>query len=150
MYSINDLNAINEELMPLKALAIREFKSIQGLSGQVYTPHIDAYNTVSLVKAKILFELKRKGDLPFSDVEVISAKLMALYQKAKPNQVVDYNGESYECRYSPLKLSKSGKTVRKWAKYWLKILPDGEKDRDWEIQVHEIWPENFIIRSIDY
>ena len=55
MYSVSDLNNINDEIRPLKELADRELKSIYGLSGEVYTPHIDTYNEVSLRRAKILF-----------------------------------------------------------------------------------------------
>ncbi|MGJ8693392.1 MAG: hypothetical protein ACSHW0_13025 [Thalassotalea sp.] len=147
-YSINDLTQINEELQPLKALADREFASIYGLSGQVYTPHIDAHDQVCLKKAEILLQLKTNGLMPFTDVEIITAKLMALYQKAHNHQIVEHDGYNYECKYSPLKLSKSGKSVRRWAKYWLRKLPNDEIDRQWQSQVHEIWPEKFLIRNI--
>ena len=40
---MRDLTDINLELEPLKALADRELASIYGLTGMVYTPHIDAY-----------------------------------------------------------------------------------------------------------
>ena len=149
MFSINDLNSINEELKPLKILADRELKSIFGLTGKVYTPHIDTHTEVSIKKAAILLDLKNNGLIPFTEVEVITAKLMPLHRKAKNKQIVDYDGFSYECRYSPLKLSKSGKIVRKWAKYWLRKLADGETDYHWERQVREIWPGYFLIRNIE-
>lgn len=150
MYSINDLNNINDVIRPLKELADRELKSIYGLSGEVYTPHIDAYNEVSLRKAKILFSLKSNGIIPFSEVETISAKLMVLHRKVKSCEVVELDGNSYECHFSPLKLSKTGKVVRKWAKYFLKKTADGQTDEEWEEQVREIWPENFVIRNDDF
>ena len=150
MYSVSDLNNINDEIRPLKELADRELKSIYGLSGEVYTPHIDTYNDVSLRRAKILFGLKSNGVIPFSEVETISAKLMILYRKAKKCEVVEYNGYNYECQFSPLKLSKTGKVVRKWAKYFLKKTANGQTDEEWENQVREIWPENFIIRNDDF
>lgn len=149
MFSINDLNNINEELQPLKILAERELKSIYGLTGKVYTPHIEAYSDVSVKKAAILLNLKNNGLIAFTDVEVISAKLMALHRKAKNYQIVEYDGWCYECRYSPLKLSKSGKSVRKWAKYWLRKMVDGEIDNQWESVVKEIWPEYFVIRNLE-
>ncbi len=149
MYSMSDLDKVNEELLPLKALADRELKSIYGLSGQIYTPHIDAHNEVCLKKAKILLYLKKHGVIPFTEVETTSAKLMALHNRAKNHKVVEFNGNSYECYFSPLKLSKSGKTVRKWAKYWLKKSADGKNDPNWERQIREIWPENFLIKLTD-
>lgn len=150
MYTLNDLHCINEAIKPLKALADREQKSIYGLTGMVYTPHIDAFNTMSVEKAKILSYLKTNNIIPLSDVETISAELMVRYRRAKNNQVVEHNGDQYECKFAPLKLSKSQKIVRKWGKYWLKHLPNGYIDKDWETQVREVWPENFIIRKADY
>ena len=46
-------------------------------------------------------------------------------------------------------MSKTGKIVRKWAKFWLKKLASGETDPEWERQVREIWPENFTIRNLE-
>ncbi|WDD98251.1 hypothetical protein [Thalassomonas actiniarum] len=149
MYSINDLNFINEELQPLKILADREHKAIYGLSGKLYTPHIDTYTEACIKKAGILLDLKNSGMIAFTEVEIISAKLMVLHRKAKNREVVEYDGWCYECRYLPLKLSKSGKIVRKWAKYWLRKLVDGGTDNQWEAQVKEIWPEYFVLRNFD-
>jgi len=150
MYSVSDLNNINDEIRPLKELSDRELQSIYGLSGEVYTPHIDTYNKVSIKKAKILSYLKKNGVLPFTEVETISAKLMVLHRKAKNGEVVEYDGYNYECQFSPLKLSKTGKVVRKWAKYWLKKTANDETDKEWENHVREIWPENFTIRNFDF
>lgn len=150
MYSINDLNNINKEIEPLKALADRERKSIYGLTGSVYTPYIDEYNQVAIKKAKIMRDLKSHEIIPTSETEIISAKLMALHRRAKNHDVVQFNGCDYKCVFSPLKLSKSGKIVSKWVKYWLKVLPDGAIDKAWDSEVREIWPENFIIRRADY
>lgn len=149
MFTINDLYNINEALLPLKALADRELDSIYGLSGMVYTPHIDNYTQVCIQKAEMVLALKNNGLLPFTDTEIISAKLMVLHRRIKNLGVVEYDGNSYECRYSPLKLSKSGKVVRKWAKYWLKKMPNDEIDPQWESEVKDIWPEYFVIRDFE-
>ena len=147
MFTINDLDSINKELQPLRVLADRELRSIYGLTGEVYTPHINNHIQVCIKKACILSDLKNNGIIPFSEVEIISEKLMILHQKVKNHQIVEYNGHSYKCRYSPLKLSKSGKSVRKWAKYWLRLLVNGQTDDQWENLVKEIWPEYFIIKN---
>lgn len=149
MYSIDDLNNINTELLPLKAIAERERKSIYGLTGKIYTPHIDVCTQVSIKKAQILLYLKKKGDIAFSDVELISEKLDISHNRAKNHAVVEHEGVNYERRFSPLKLSKSGKIVRKWAKYWLRHENNGEVDRQWENNVKEIWPEYFCINVYD-
>jgi len=150
MFSVDDLHNINEQLLPLKSLADRELRSIYGLSGMLYTPHIDAYNDVCMQKAKILLTLKKNKLIPFTQVEIITEKLKVVHFRAKNHQIIEFEGSTYECLFSPLKLSKSGKSVSKWAKYWVKKLPNGEKDVDWERQLKEIWPENFIIKSANF
>jgi len=149
LHNISDLHEINEQIYPLKALADRERASIYGLTGMVYTPHIDDYMQVSIKRAEILDCLKKQGIIEFTDVEIISTALDFLYKRAKNNTVVEYDGNNYQRRFSPLKLSKSGKVVRTWAKYWLLQLPSGRVDPKWESQVREIWPTYFLIQSVD-
>jgi hypothetical protein len=149
LHNISELYDINEKISPLKALADRERASIYGLTGMVYTPHIDDYMQVSIKKAEILACLKKQGLMDFTEVELISTALDFLHKRAKNNTVVEYDGKNYQRRFSPLKLSKSGKVVRTWARYWLLQLPSGRVDPKWESQVREIWPTYFLIQSID-
>ena len=149
-YLMAELNSINVELIPLKELANRELASIYGLTGMVYTPHLDTYMKVSIQKATILASLKKQGILPITKVEEISSILNNLHNRVKNHAIVEYEGNSYERRFSPLKLSKSGKNVRSWAKFWLLKLPDGKVDPCWESQVREIWPTYFLIRTINH
>jgi len=146
---MSDLTDINQVIEPLKALADRELASIYGLTGMVYTPYIDEYMQVSIKKAAILVCLKKQGFLPVSEVEVITAELDNLHKRARSNAVVEYQGNEYKRRFSPLKLSKSGKNVQKWAKFWLLQLPNGKIEPNWERQVREIWPAYFLIRTIN-
>jgi hypothetical protein len=145
----SDLIAIDLEIMPLKALADRELISIYGLRGMVYTPHIDAYMEVSIKKAEILACLKNQGILPLSEVERVSAVLDNEHKRAKSNTIVEYAGKQYKRQFSPLKLSKSGKNVQKWARFWLLQVAEGKSDPLWEQQVREIWPSYFLIRAIE-
>ena len=149
LHLISELSDINNEIMPLKALADREVKSIYGLTGMVYTPHIDKYMQGSIKKAAILACLKRQKILPLSEVELISSALDNLYKSVKNHTIVEYEGKHYRRQYSPLKLSKSGKNVQRWAKFWLLQLSDGKIDANWKSQVREIWPAYFLIRTID-
>lgn len=149
LHCISELHDINEQIMPLKVLADRERKSIYGLTGMVYTPHIDDYMQASIKKSEILACLKQQGLLALSEVEIISSALDFLHKRTKNNAVVEYDGHCYQRRFSPLKLSKSGKVVRVWARYWLLQLASGRIDPTWESQVREIWPTYFLIRTID-
>lgn len=148
LHVISELDKINNELVPLKEMADRELVSIYGLTGMVYTPHLDAYMHVSIKKAEILACLKRQKILPLSEVELISIALDNMHKRAPNNAIVNYKGNNYQRRFTPLKLSKSGKIVQKWAKFWLLQLSDEKTDPDWESQVREIWPTYFLIRTI--
>ena len=149
LHNISELHDINELIIPLKALADRERAAIYGLTGMVYTPHIDEYMQASIKKALILACLKRQGILELTEVEVITSALDSLYKRAKSNAVVEYEGKSYQRRFSPLKLSKSGKVVRTWARYWLLQLENERVDPEWEAQVRELWPSYFVLGHVD-
>jgi hypothetical protein len=149
LHIISELDEINQLIIPLKALADRERAAIYGLTGMVYTPHIDDYMQVSIKKAAILACLKEQGILALSKVELISTALDSLHKRARNNAIVEYEGNRYQRRFSPLKLSKSGKVVSKWARYWFLQSPNCKVDTEWEYQVREIWPTYFLIRTID-
>lgn len=149
LHVISELHDINNQLIPLKEIADRERVSIYGLTGMVYTPHIDVYMQVSIKKAEILACLKRQKIIPLSEVELITTALDSLHNRAKNNAIVEYKGNNYQRRFSPLKLSKSGKIVQKWAKFWLLQLSNEKTDPLWESQVRELWPTYFLIRTID-
>jgi hypothetical protein len=149
LHYITELYEIYEKIIPLKSLADRERASIYGLTGMVYTPYIDDYMKLCIKKAEILVCLKKQGIIEVSEVELISTALDILHKRVKNNTVVEYEGKLYQRRFSPLKLSKSGKVVTKWARYWFLQSSNGKVDPFWESQVREIWPTYFLIRTLD-
>ena len=149
LHVVSELTAVNNELIPLKEMADRELTSIYGLTGMIYRPHLDTYMQVCVKKAQILACLKRQGILPLSKVEIISATLDCLHKRARSRAIVEYEGNHYQRKFLPLKLSKSGKTVQKWAKIWLLKQDNGNVNSQWESQVRDIWPTYFLIRTID-
>ena len=149
LHLFSELADINELIIPLKALADRERAAIYGLTGMVYTPHIDDFMQASIKKAAILASLKTQGLMALTEVELITAALDGLHKRARNNVVVEYEGKSYQRRFSPLKLSKSGKVVRTWARYWLLQLPNERADPNWESQVRELWPSYFLIGRVE-
>ena len=149
LHVISELTDINNELIPLKEMADREFTATYGLTGMVYRPHLDAYMQVCVKKAEILACLKKQRILPLSKVELISATLDSLHKRAKSHAIIEYEGNHYQRIFLPLKLSKSGKIVQKWAKIWLLQQIDGKVDSTWEDEVKEIWPTYFLIRIVD-
>ena len=149
LYVISELTDVNNELIPLKAMADREFTATYGLTGMVYRPNLDIYMQVCVKKAEILACLKKQRILPLSKVELISATLDSLHKRAKNHAVVEYEGDHYQRRFLPLKLSKSGKIVRKWVRIWFLQQANGKMDSQWESQLREIWPTYFLIRTVD-
>jgi hypothetical protein len=149
LHVISELADVNCELIPLKEMADRELTSIYGLTGMVYRPHLDAYMQGCVKKAEILACLKRQNILPLSRVELISSALDTLHKRARSHAIIEYKGDHYQRIFLPFKLSKSGKTVQKWAKIWLLQQANGKVDLQWESQVRVVWPTYFLIRTID-
>ena len=149
LHENSELIEIDNEIIPLKELADKELASIYGLTGMVYTPHIDAYMQVSIKRAEILACLKQQGIIPLSEVERISSILDSRHSRSKHNAIVEYNKKKYKRKLSPLKLSKSGKVVQKWARFWLLQTSEERSEPSWEKEVREIWPTYFLIRTID-
>ncbi|WP_394131096.1 hypothetical protein [Shewanella maritima] len=145
----SELTDVNNELIPLKEMADRECTATHGLTGTIYRPHLDAYMQRCIKKAEILACLKRQSILPLSKVELISTTLDNIHKRAKNHDIVEYEGEHYQRLFLPLKLSKSGKVVQKWARIWLLQQANGKVDFQWESQVKEIWPSYFLIRISD-
>ncbi|WP_394174688.1 hypothetical protein [Thalassotalea litorea] len=149
LHVISELTDVDNELTPLKEMADRECTATYGLTGMVYRPHLDAYMQGCIKKAEILACLKRQSILPLSEVELISSTLDSMHKGARNHAIVEYKGDHYQRIFLPLKLSKSGKTVQKWAKIWLLQQDDGKVDLQWKCQVKEIWPTYFLIRISD-
>lgn len=148
LYLLSDLDELNHAIAPLKEIADRELVSIFGLKGMVYTPHLDVYMAACIERALVLKSLKAQKIIPISVVELMTTALDESYSKVSNNTVVEYKGSHYQRRFLPLKLSKSGKSVKQWAKFWLLQLPNGHFDPDWEAQIREIWPAYFLIRTM--
>lgn len=148
LYLLSDLEVLNDAIIPLKEIADRELISIFGLKGMVYTPHLDTYMAACMERALVLKSLKKQGVLALSHVELITTALDESHNKVSNNTIVEYKGSHYQRRFLPLKLSKSGKSVKQWAKFWLLQLPNGHFEPDWEAQVREIWPAYFLIRTM--
>jgi hypothetical protein len=71
--------------------------------------------------------LIEQGDIvpPPEEVERrrINAALDQLYPDARSKSVVEFEGAKYTRRYSPKRLSNSGKTVWEWRAWWEKVRP---------------------------
>ncbi len=67
---------------------------------------------------KIERTLKEHGLLEATEHELASFALERGHRYAKSGEIVEYNGNLYRRRYSPLSYSRSRKTVTRWGRYW--------------------------------
>jgi len=66
-------------------------------------------------------ELKKRGELPATEMDRITWILDERYPYAGSKDVVKYEGQRYRKRFRPLVTSRSRKTVYFWATYWEKL-----------------------------
>lgn len=62
--------------------------------------------------------LKDAGLLPLSEKEKVERDLDRAFPNAQSKEIVVHNGMKYQRRFLPLDKSRSGKTVKEWAKSW--------------------------------
>ncbi len=65
--------------------------------------------------------LKASGDLLRSPHEELEAALDALHPNAQSRDIVEYQGDRYQRRFAPTRLSLSRKTVQDWERSWVKL-----------------------------
>jgi hypothetical protein len=68
--------------------------------------------------------LKRNGLINYTEHELLEETLNQQYPKAQSKEIVMYDGVKYKKKFSPIELSKTGKSVKKWRSGWEAL--DGE------------------------
>ena len=73
-------------------------------------------------KVRLIEEyLKSSGALPMTDHEKLKRRLDAAHPNAKSKEIVEFEGKKYQRRFTPLEMSRSGKTVMEWDKEWVEL-----------------------------
>jgi hypothetical protein len=65
--------------------------------------------------------LKKSGVIPYSEQEALDARIDEQFPKAQSKDIVEYQGSSYQLRFTPKAKSRSGKSIRSWYRHWQKI-----------------------------
>jgi len=65
--------------------------------------------------------LKYSGVIELVPEEKLQNELDRLHPNARSRSIVKYNGKKYQIRYSPLSISRSGKTVTEWGHEWIPL-----------------------------
>lgn len=108
---------------------------------------INERKSLVMDRALLSRKLKSNGDMPYTILEQIVDELNETFPDAKSNDKVELNGENYLKRFQPVELSKNGKSVKQYWTYWLRLNAKGTIDEDWKTDVHNLWPDMFLIKA---
>lgn len=78
---------------------------------------IDARREVEEIEAA----LKRQGLIPYSEKERLNNRLDEAFPCARSREIVEFEGARYIKKFYPKEKSRSGKSVKVWGSYWLKL-----------------------------
>ena len=81
---------------------------------------LEEVNQAKSKLAEIIAYLRANGTMPKTRHELLEERLDLLYPEAVSREIVDYEGQRYQRRFTPLKRGKGGGVV-KWEKSWLPI-----------------------------
>lgn len=71
--------------------------------------------------ARVERALKDTGVLPRTAQEQRDAALDKAYPNALTRQIVEWEGQRFQKRYTPVATSRSGKTVLEWKGFWVPL-----------------------------
>lgn len=69
----------------------------------------------------ITAELKMTGVLPLTDQEKLERQLDSRFPNARSRDIVEHDGKRYQLRFQPAQMSRSGKTVMEWHRWWEEV-----------------------------
>lgn len=117
MYTPQDLDRAREELFQIQERSA----NYSGNNPNKYQADI---KTASKQVRDIEQDLKTAGDISSSEHEQIEQKLDCLHPNAQSKEIVEHNGRRYQRWFSPLKRSRSGKSVTEWSRSWVDVTDD--------------------------
>lgn len=110
----DDLDAAQERLQVLNE---RDSGDTSGNPEKYHT----RINMARAEVERITEQLKRQGDLPYTESELIGQKLDAAFPAAQSKDIVQFEDQRFQLRFHPTSRSRSGKTVQSWRKEWVKL-----------------------------
>lgn len=113
-YTLDDHARATQELAGLH----EKWENYSGNNQNKYRAQIEAFRAALF---RIEQSLKEAGLLKRTAQEERDAALDAAFPNAPSRQIVDWEGQRYQRRYTPVATSVSGKTVREWKGYWTQL-----------------------------
>lgn len=101
----------------LSHLQERDSMDTSGNPDKYHTRIREARERVDEIEAA----LKKSGVLPYSEQELLDARIDELFPKARSKDIVEYEGSRYQLKFTPKTKSRSGKSVYSWYRRWQKI-----------------------------
>jgi hypothetical protein len=81
-------------------------------------PYSEAAKSASKTLREMESYLKKNGLIPYSEHELLEETLNQKYPKAQTQEIITFKGLEYRKKFTPLELSKTGKSVKKWHSGW--------------------------------
>jgi hypothetical protein len=113
-YTLADLEAAKAEL----AAWNKRFDDYTGNNPDKY--QADIRSARARVR-EIEFALKADGVIPKSEHEQLESTLDRMFPNARSMEIVEYEGQKYQRRFTPLERSRSRKSVTVWDKSWVRL-----------------------------
>jgi hypothetical protein len=118
MYTLDDLRQAEEQLALLEERGIGSDRHSNPDYGR------GAINDARFLARHIRQELMSAGLIPRppkTDQDLLCEELDKRFPNARSREVVEYNGKRYIRRFTPLRVSRSGKTVMEWHRSWVDV-----------------------------
>ena len=112
MYSVEDF-----EWQKIEHARITELWS-DNYSPKETNPYSEPAKAATKKLREMEIYLKKNGLIPYSDHELLEETLNQKFPTAQSKDIVTYNGSQYKKKFTPIELSKTGKSVKKWHSGW--------------------------------
>lgn len=150
MQDLEHLDTLDYRINQLRAEIESEgekYESFNFPEGSLIKRLIEERKSLVMERALLRRKLKSNGDIPYTVLEQILDELNEAFSDAKSNERVELKGEVYLRRFQPVELSKTGKSVKRYWPYWLRLHEGGAIDRNWQNEVFDLWPDKFLISA---
>ncbi|GAA0298368.1 hypothetical protein GCM10009128_16480 [Psychrosphaera haliotis] len=115
--------------------------------GSLITKLNEERKSLTIERALLWRKLKSNGEMLYTNQEIIMDKLNESFPNVKSGERVELFGESYIKRFQPVELNKTGKKVKKYWPYWLRLNERRKIDESWKTNIHQMWPDMFLIKA---
>lgn len=111
--------------------------------GDLYDEILDAQEE----RIKLILALKASGEMRLSELEETLNELNQLHPDANSKDEVEYQSITYQKRFQPVELSPTGKSVKKYWGYWLRLTQNKAIDETWQWELRMTFKDKFQVQA---